>query len=236
MDFMDTESSDEETVSQRKALDVQMPHDFDPNSIPQTGEEYLQHVIYERTKKCKTLVVANGDFSKFDKNRTIHLDKSSDVHKPLDKFIPTKEWLDNAIKDFTQLRNLIKNSSKDLPYENVTNLCIKKVENSPPVFSDITRYTQASKINMLHEITSHLDKFDSTTGISENLGTWIYGILILLEKPLTPDCCFKLREFAKKCASIRADLKDDIDASVAVPLNLYICIIARYFNQLDLAD
>lgn len=41
------------------------------------GEEYLQHVIYERTKKCKKWVTAEGDFTKFSKNQTVHVTKVS---------------------------------------------------------------------------------------------------------------------------------------------------------------
>lgn len=39
MNIPDSESSDEEVGFLKKALDVNLPDDFDPNSIPQTGEK-----------------------------------------------------------------------------------------------------------------------------------------------------------------------------------------------------
>lgn len=42
---------------QQRALGFEMPSsDFDPNRIPEDGEQYLQSVIYERAK-CPAVVV-----------------------------------------------------------------------------------------------------------------------------------------------------------------------------------
>lgn len=41
---------------QQQALDFNMPTDFDPNSVPTDGEQYLQKVFYERAK-CPAVVV-----------------------------------------------------------------------------------------------------------------------------------------------------------------------------------
>lgn len=168
----------------------------------------------------------------------LRLFQDTGVQKALVKFYPTKEWQENALEDFTQLRNFVSNANINEPNNGRVNPedFIKRTQKSPPTFSEITKYSQAAKVMMLHVISEHINNFDNTTGIPDTLGTWIYAILALLEKPLTPDCCFKLREFAKKCASIRASFQDDLDEKIAVPLNLYICIIAKYFNQLDLAD
>lgn len=160
------------------------------------------------------------------------------MQKALVKFYPTKEWQENALEDFTQLRNFASNANINEPNNFIKRAhFIKRIQKSPPTFSEITKYSQAAKVKMLDIISEHINTFDNTTdGIPDTLGTWIYAILVLLEKPLTPDCYSKLREFAKKCASIRASFQDDVDEKKAVPLNLYICIIAKYFNQLDLAD
>lgn len=159
------------------------------------------------------------------------------VQKALDKFYPTKEWQDNAIQDFTQFRNFLTNTIRKEPTKFFDENFLTNVDENPPTFSELTSICQASKVQMLHKIGKHIiTNFDQSRGLSENLGAWIYGILALLEKPLTPDCCFKLREFAKKCAQIRATFSSEIDESLATPLNLYICIVARYFNQLDLIN
>lgn len=41
---------------QQQALEFNMPTDFDPNSVPTDGEQYLQKVFYERAK-CPAVVV-----------------------------------------------------------------------------------------------------------------------------------------------------------------------------------
>lgn len=47
---------DEKEVFQRQALEIQEPGDnFDPKALPQNGEEYLMHMLYER-KRCPAVV------------------------------------------------------------------------------------------------------------------------------------------------------------------------------------
>lgn len=110
---------------------------------------------------------------------------------------------------------------------------MKSIEEMRPSFSEITLYSQSAKMLMLAEITKYLVNVRT---VCETVGIWIYAILVLLEKPLSPDCCYKLRQFAKKCIQLRAALKEEDADFLANPLNLFICVIARYFNQLDLAD
>uniref|UniRef100_A0AAR5QHK4 Gem-associated protein 2 n=1 Tax=Dendroctonus ponderosae TaxID=77166 RepID=A0AAR5QHK4_DENPD len=230
-----SESSDDECGVMRKALDVSLPDDFDPESIPQTGEEYLHHVIYERTNKCRKWVTAEGDFTKYKKNQTVHVTIETESPKALEKFCPSKSWQDNALQDYIQLRTFLSNTQQPNPTDQ--SICKKSfwksIEKTRPSFSEITQYSQAAKILMLAEITKYLE---NVRIVSETVGVWIYAILALLEKPLSPDCCYKLRQFAKKCIELRAALKEEDEVSLANPLNLFICVIARFFNQLDLAD
>ena len=47
---------DENETFQQQALEITPPgDDFDPTKQPQTGEEYLMHMLYER-KKCPAVV------------------------------------------------------------------------------------------------------------------------------------------------------------------------------------
>lgn len=113
---------------------------------------------------------------------------------------------------------------------------IEKVNNEIPIFSEITKYSQSAKIRMLQIISKHLDSMQLGESLGDNMGTWIYAILTLLEKPLSPSCCHTIREFAKRCSVVRSNLPDTVEESAYTPLNLYICLIAKYFHQLDLAD
>lgn len=72
-------------------------------------------------------------------------------------------------------------------------------------------------------------------GFSHEQGRWIYALLSCLEKPLFPTVISVLRELSRKCMELRAKL-DIQDKTSLNGLNLIICIVARYFDQTDLAD
>ncbi|XP_066247813.1 protein Gemin2 [Euwallacea similis] len=242
MDQMEdlTESSgDEYTGILKKFVDVQIPDDFDPNSVPQTGEEYLQHVIYERNKKCPKCVKADIDISKYRSNQTVFSYQYPGLPVALEKFYPTKTWRDKALYDFNQFRNFLANTvTRDEADQVFSAETFRQrlKDLSHPTFSELTSYSQASKIFMLDLINNHLQDFDAATGITEALGVWIYGILALLEMPLTPDCYVKIRNFAITCGNIRSTFSEDVSKHIATPLNLYIAIITTVYNQQDIAD
>lgn len=152
--------------------------------------------------------------------------------------LPSEEWQTEKLQDFTEFRQYIHSKILTEPVE--TNFdesgFVDKTISETPAFSEITKYSQSSKIRMLQIITKYLDNLTAGESISDNMGTWVYAILTLLEKPLSPSCCHIIREFAKKCSAVRSNLSDTVEASAYIPLNLYICLIAKYFNQLDLAD
>jgi hypothetical protein len=111
-----------------------------------------------------------------------------------------------------------------------------RVKSETPQFSEMTQYTQAAKIRMLQIISKHLDSIPVGSSVGETMGAWLYAILSLLEKPLSPDSCHNLREFAKRCRLLRSNLSGETSADLYTPLNLFICIVSRFYNQLDLAD
>lgn len=80
----------------------------------------------------------------------------------------------------------------------------------------------------------HVNWFEAT-GFSEHQGLWFYALLAVLEMPLDPEVCSLLRTLAKHCSTTRATLESRDDELLA-PLNLIICLVARYFNQSDLGD
>ena len=71
----------------------------------------------------------------------------------------------------------------------------------------------------------------------EEMGAWIYGLMARLEKPLDPDVCSSLRSLASVCARQRKVLVEKgEEGEVLNTLALFICIVAKYFGQADLAD
>jgi len=72
-------------------------------------------------------------------------------------------------------------------------------------------------------------------GFTKHCGCWMYALLVKLEKPLTPEMCSLLRNLARLCSKIRCDLMS-ADNPLLPQLNLFICLVGRYFDQSDLAD
>ncbi|KAK1139728.1 gem-associated protein 2 [Acipenser oxyrinchus oxyrinchus] len=70
---------------------------------------------------------------------------------------------------------------------------------------------------------------------TSELGRWLYALLACLEKPLLPEAHSLIRQLARRCSEVRASLESKEDKRLSA-LNLLICLVARYFEQNDLAD
>lgn len=98
-------------------------------------------------------------------------------------------------------------------------------------------------VHVCETLMDYLTSWLSVTGWKEDYGPWIYAVLTRLEKPLTPDVGSKLRDLALECSLIRQYLADQrekekegsSDESIAT-MNLFICLVSRYFDQTDLVD
>ncbi len=68
-------------------------------------------------------------------------------------------------------------------------------------------------------------------------GAWLYALLCRIEKPLHPDVTAALRTLAIVCSRSRQRVAvegkhlKDLNA-----LTLLICLVAKYFDQADMAD
>jgi len=100
-----------------------------------------------------------------------------------------------------------------------------------PLMSVVMYLTQP----MVEKVLLHHLNFINARGYHVQQGPWIYALLALLQKPLTPDTCSTLRDLARLCAQLRSQL-DSATHPHLTPLNLFISLIARYFDQKDMAD
>ncbi|XP_022103933.1 gem-associated protein 2-like isoform X2 [Acanthaster planci] len=101
----------------------------------------------------------------------------------------------------------------------------------PPLLSIVSAMEQPTVCQLLEyhiEWLNHL-------GFSVSQGCWLFALLACLEKPLLPEAASMLRTLARHCSAIRASLETKEDQRLA-PLNLLISLVARYFDQSDLAD
>lgn len=78
-------------------------------------------------------------------------------------------------------------------------------------------------------------------GWRPDFGAWLFALLARIEKPLNPDLGSVLRDLALYCSHQRHRLagdtaRDEKTEEQVAAFNLFICLVAKYFGQSDLAD
>uniref|UniRef100_A0A3P8ZJ83 Gem-associated protein 2 n=1 Tax=Esox lucius TaxID=8010 RepID=A0A3P8ZJ83_ESOLU len=101
----------------------------------------------------------------------------------------------------------------------------------PPFLSIVSRLNQAT----VSAVLEYLINWFEENGFVPQLGRWLYALLACLEKPLLPEAHSLIRQLARRSSEVRANLENQEDERLS-PLNLMICLVARYFDQNDLAD
>ncbi|XP_061700819.1 gem-associated protein 2 [Syngnathoides biaculeatus] len=101
----------------------------------------------------------------------------------------------------------------------------------PPFLSIVSRFSQSTVLAVLDILIGWFEE----RNFVPQLGRWLYALLACLEKPLLPEAHSSIRQLARRCAQLRTNLESQDDDNLP-PLNLLICLVARYFEQNDLAD
>lgn len=101
----------------------------------------------------------------------------------------------------------------------------------PPFLSIVSRLNQSTVLLVLDVLISWFEEREFVP----QLGQWLYSLLACLEKPLLPEAHSSIRQLARRCAQVRSTLESQEDERLPA-LNLLICLVARYFEQNDLAD
>ncbi|KAK9959591.1 hypothetical protein ABG768_009704 [Culter alburnus] len=101
----------------------------------------------------------------------------------------------------------------------------------PPFLSIVSKLNQSTISAVLEYLINWFEERDFVP----QLGRWLYALLACLEKPLLPEAHSLIRQLARRCSTVRANLESKDDDRLSA-LNLMICIVARYFEQNDLAD
>jgi len=111
----------------------------------------------------------------------------------------------------------------------------KDVLGEAPKLSFVT----ALPVYVCEAILEYMISWLEVTGWRSGYGPWFYALLTRLEKPLTPDVGSSLRDLALICSQLRMNIvgeaSENKDEDIAA-LNLFICLVARYFDQGDLVD
>lgn len=156
--------------------------------------------------------------------------------------LPTLEWQNKQIAEFSAFRLYLENLRSNIPEKFLTStyqgreyICRQLAANKPKT-TDIISYNQNHIAKLLELHIEWMDDVKKGEGISEETGAWLYGLLARLETPLSPERCHVIRELARKCSEIRGGLNEGCAKEYYEPLNLFICLVARYFYQYDLID
>ncbi|XP_069110835.1 gem-associated protein 2-like [Argopecten irradians] len=260
---MDGDSSDDDAMQPALLVDDGIGDDFDLDIPPTSGSEYLKRVRQE-AKGCPKVVVAKIDQAGF--HQTVLINQVTGCHPAPRGYAFDIDWQRTQVANFAELRqNLARQKAlrkkhavaekRTLPagndVEGWCRLCFGRLHppgsrpqevvpeeaedqierGTLPYLSIVMGMDQAVLVKVLEY---HVNWFEAT-GFTERQGCWFYAILAWLQKPLTPEACSLLRSLARGAANLRATL-DSADNPHLAPLNLFICLVSRYFDQSDLAD
>ncbi|XP_054652165.1 gem-associated protein 2 isoform X1 [Dunckerocampus dactyliophorus] len=231
---------------------------------PRNPQEYLRQVQLEAAL-CPEVVVAQLDPKKLKKQQTVNASVAG-CHAAPAGFSPSLSWQQRQVSNFSDVRqNITKNRQRwcshsldgnvlmpkqtdeegwkrfclgELVYQGVSpsntdaeaGLNYGKV-GFPPFLSIVSRLSQSTVLTVLEILICW---FEEQLFVPQ-LGRWLYALLACLEKPLLPEAHSSIRQLARRCAQVRTTLESQEDENLPA-LNLLICLVARYFEQNDLAD
>ncbi|KAL7734434.1 hypothetical protein ACLKA6_010761 [Drosophila palustris] len=252
----------EEESFQLQALEIQEPDEnFDPQKPPQTGEEFLTHMLYER-KRCPAVVTKRS--SKIENNVAnnafeILVSPPLPPHKCL---LPTPEWRDAQVTSFKEARTRVIALRSELhaqrydqniepPLTTDVDKWLQFCREQQPLLSTLLRLSQ-SDLELLLEMLSRwlqqpeqspvpFDPSEPSTlykplDLVQDawLARWLYATLVCLHLPLEPHVFSTLRYIGRSCVVLRNELQPE-ELDRAAPYNLIITLIVLVFAQSDFA-
>ncbi|CAB3240934.1 unnamed protein product [Arctia plantaginis] len=218
--------------------------------VPTNGEEYLLKVIREREKYASVLQCDYIDYKKLSKKVSkkgkSYFEEIANPAAP-ETIKPTAEWQNIQVADFSDIRKYIQQMQvKDLVPPTIKDICDRKrrVEcwkslfNEEPTMTHVVGISQFMIDAGLDILTEQLGLVEAGQTVDRKTGQWIYTLLAVTRYPHLYDTTTKLRDLARKCLEIRSRInpEDENAKELAAPMNLFICLVARYFGQKDLAD
>ncbi|XP_063803574.1 gem-associated protein 2 [Pseudophryne corroboree] len=243
-----------------------LPVDYDPTAPPRTPQEYLRRVQIEaarcpdvviaqidpkKLRKKQTVSIAlsgcqpapegyspslrwqQQQVAQFSAVRqSLNKRRSHWKSQPLDSNVTMPSTEDEeSWKKFCLGERLYSDLAAALNAEN-QNPGIDYIKvGFPPLLSIVSRMSQATVTSVLEYLVNWFEERDFTP----ELGRWLYALLACLEKPLLPEAHSLIRQLARRCSQVRAEVDHKEDERVSA-LNLFICLVGRYFEQRDLAD
>ncbi|XP_063545893.1 gem-associated protein 2 isoform X2 [Cydia strobilella] len=225
--------------------------DVEMKEIPLTGEEYLLKVITERANVA-AVTVCHKDITQFAKNQSLFFKEPPGAKIAPDKLKTTIEWQKFQMSDFAEVRSSMSKIKANLLEKGIGKKRVKPIviheqslegwkvffEEHDSTVTCMLGFSPEQLYSGLELLTEILQEVPPGDTIDHKIGQWIYAFLACLTHPPLSETVSLLRDLARTCAEIRSSIdQEEEDAYMkAAPMNLFICIVARYFEQYDLAD
>ncbi|KTG30274.1 hypothetical protein cypCar_00023745 [Cyprinus carpio] len=208
--------------------------EYNSTEPPRNPQEYLRQVQREASL-CPDVVVAQIDPKKLKKQsvNVSSVNKHSQHWKSQfldDNVVMPKMEDEDGWKRFCLGENVCLDIQ--LKEDDNVNPGLDYIKTGfPPFLSIVSKLNQSTISAVLEYLINWFEERDFVP----QLGRWLYALLACLEKPLLPEAHSLIRQLARRCSAVRANLESKDDERLSA-LNLMICIVARYFEQNDLAD
>ncbi|KAF6146941.1 hypothetical protein GIB67_036660 [Kingdonia uniflora] len=196
--------------------------DMDRSTMPKHRWETLQ------MPKVK---VVKLDSNKLLKEQTDYMPKVADIANCPQHLLPSKQWEDNFLSDFSELRAALSRFESS-NVQNSSSLSMDKEESSQcsnePTVSLVLGMDSVSRTSMLK---NRIRSLQYATTLSKDECSWVFALCVAVDTPFDADTSSYLRCLLRKCASLRSE-KLEVDDEV-VMLNILATISGRYFGQLE---
>ncbi|KAH8364145.1 hypothetical protein KR084_002981 [Drosophila pseudotakahashii] len=238
----------EEQTFQLQALEIREPNgDFDPKKPPESGEEYLMHMLYER-KRCPAVVTKRSPKIKDNAKKNTFEMLDNPALPPFKCLLPTPEWREEQVKSFQAARSQVLVLRRELASHNydqsgeppLTSDQEKWQEfcrNQQPLLSTLLHLSQRDLEQLLERLSKWLQDPEQPVDLLQDawLARWLYATLVCLHLPLEPNVFSTLRYIARSCIHLRNQLNEE-EVQRAAPYNLLLTLIVHVFAQSDFKD
>lgn len=237
---------DDDFMEQAFLVELGSDEFVDLDSLPSCGMEYLKRVIVE-ARQCEEIKVAKFEQKSSCDVKTYPSMMTNNKESVPSEFCPSLEWQQKQEAEFSAVRQKFYKHRSNLKKKNLKSqlpsrdderawqaFCYGNLEGDEghsPLLSIVAHFNQP----LVQQLLQYHSEWMKVQEFCLELGSWLYSLMVCLEKPLDPDTCSVLRDVARSCATTRAELESSSDERLG-SLNLIICLIARYFDQKDLAD
>eukprot|EP01095_Lingulamoeba_sp_RSL-Kostka_P003078 TRINITY_DN1399_c0_g2_i1.p1 TRINITY_DN1399_c0_g2~~TRINITY_DN1399_c0_g2_i1.p1 ORF type:complete len:287 (+),score=79.55 TRINITY_DN1399_c0_g2_i1:79-939(+) len=168
------------------------------------------------------------------------------VNECPEEYIPTKEWENKVLNDFTETRTQFEETLKDISNNNKD---LSELKSKLPFRADLQAWKlfclgnknrsgtlpSFDVLKLLDYLTknslfeANVDWIENDT-INEHQSKWLYALLCTIEYPLSPEVSSALHELYVKALKCRLCIHS-VEEPILPHLNIIITVISSYFNQ-----